>query len=55
MLPTPPLDYLVAYVVCFALGALWTMCVGCYPWTEMEIKNPRSLAATRVSGLHRII
>jgi len=30
MLPTPPLDYLVAYVICLALGALWTMCVGCY-------------------------
>ncbi|WP_221624889.1 DC-STAMP domain-containing protein [Burkholderia sp. Bp9099] len=30
MLPTPPLDYLVAFVMCFVLGTLWTMCVGCY-------------------------
>lgn len=30
MLPTPPLDFLVAYVICFALGALWTICAGCY-------------------------
>jgi len=30
MLPTPPLDYLVAFVICFTLGALWTMCAGCY-------------------------
>lgn len=30
MLPTLPLDYLVAFVICFALGVLWTTCVGCY-------------------------
>jgi hypothetical protein len=30
MLPAPPLDYLIAFVICFALGALSTMCVGCY-------------------------
>jgi hypothetical protein len=30
MLPTPPLDFLVAFLICFALGALWSMCAGCY-------------------------
>lgn len=30
MLPISPLEYLIAFVICFAVGSLWTMCVGCY-------------------------
>ncbi|KGC65725.1 putative membrane protein [Burkholderia pseudomallei] len=29
MLPTP-LEYLIAFAICSLLGALWTICVGCY-------------------------
>ncbi|CAJ3296652.1 Uncharacterised protein [Burkholderia pseudomallei] len=29
MLPTP-LEYLIAFVICYLLGALWAICVGCY-------------------------
>lgn len=30
MIPICPLDYLVAFAIAFLLGALWTLCFGCY-------------------------
>lgn len=30
MLPTPPIDYLIAFTICFVLGAIWAICTGYY-------------------------
>lgn len=30
MIPISPLDYLIAFAIAFILGALWTVCFGCY-------------------------